>query len=153
VKESLRILSPVPFLLRVAMEETELDGYRIPVGTEVIYSPYITHHMPEIYPEPERFNPDRWLTINPSAYEYLPFGAGIRMCIGATFASMEAKLVLAMMLQRYHLALPPDAKVDRSVMITMSPKNGLPVLIQPQKRQYAVHGAALQGNIRELVHV
>lgn len=153
IKESLRILSPVPFLLRVAMEETELDGYRIPVGTEVIYSPYITHHMPEIYPEPERFNPDRWLNSNPSPYEYLPFGAGIRMCIGATFASMEAKLVLAMMLQRYHLALPPDAKVDRSVMITMSPKNGLPVLIQPQKRQYAVHGAALQGNIRELVHV
>ncbi|MFN8374498.1 MAG: cytochrome P450 [Anaerolineae bacterium] len=122
LKESLRILSPVPFLLRVAMENTELSGYRIPRGSEVIYSPYITHHMPEIYPEPQRFNPDRWLTSSPSSYEYLPFGAGIRMCIGATFATMEAKIVLATMLQRYHLALPPEMPVNRSVMITFSPK-------------------------------
>lgn len=153
VKESLRILSPVPFLLRVVAEEIELEGYRIPVGTEVIYSPYITHHMPEIFPDPKRFNPDRWLTINPSAYEYLPFGAGVRMCIGASFAIMEAKMVLAMMLQHYHLALSPDARVDRSVMLTMSPKKGLPVQIQPQQRQFAPNGTALQGNLGEMVHV
>jgi cytochrome P450 len=116
----------------------------------VIYSPYITHHSPDIYPEPNRFNPDRWLTIDPSAYEYIPFGAGLRMCIGAPFALMEAKLVLTMMLQRYHLSLV-DAKVDRSVMITMSPKGGMKVLVQQPTSRKDETLSTIQGNIHELV--
>jgi cytochrome P450 len=150
IKESMRVLPPVPFLVRVAMEDTELSGYRIPVGTEVIYSPYITHHSPEIYTEPARFNPDRWLSIDPSAYEYIPFGAGLRMCIGAPFALMEAKLVLTMMLQHCHLSLV-DPKVDRSVMITMSPKGGMKVLVQPPANRKDETLATIQGNIHELV--
>ncbi|MBX3082164.1 MAG: cytochrome P450 [Anaerolineae bacterium] len=152
IKESMRILPPVPFLLRVAMEDTDLGGYRIGRGSEVIYSPFITHHSPDLYPEPERFNPDRWLTIDPSPYAYIPFGAGLRMCIGAPFALMEAKLVLAMMLQRYRLTLA-DTKVDREVMITMSPKGGMRVLVQPQDKRPIDAPPAIQGTIRELVEL
>ena len=62
---------------------------------------YHTHHVPEIYQDPEAFKPERWETINPSIYEYNPFSAGPRFCIGATFAMMEIKIVLAMLLQRF----------------------------------------------------
>lgn len=151
LKESLRILSPVPFLLRVAMQDTELSGCRIPKGTEVIYSPYITHHSPDIFPEPQRFNPDRWLNISPSAYEYLPFGGGARMCIGVTFALMEAKVILAQVLQKYHLTLPQDSRVDRSVTVTMAPKGGLPIIIQPREAQIPTTLGVLEGNIHESV--
>jgi cytochrome P450 len=153
LKESMRVLPPVPFLLRVAMEDTEIDGRFIPANSEIIYSPYITHQNPTLYPDPQRFNPNRWLNIDPSAYEYIPFGAGLRMCIGASFAMMEMKLVLSMMLQRYHLALPADMVVDRSVMITMSPKNGLPVTVYPSEAGRGFTPSRIQGNIRELVHL
>lgn len=149
LKESMRVLPPVPFLVRVAMEDTEIGGHFIPAHSEILYSPYITHQNPDLYIEPQRFNPDRWLTIDPSAYEYIPFGAGGRMCIGATFAMMEMKLVLAMILQRYHLALPQEMTLDRHVMITMSPKNGLPVTVCPPET--LLTASRIRGTIRELV--
>jgi cytochrome P450 len=150
LKESMRILPSVPFLLRVAMEDTELGGYKIQRGSEVIYSPYITHHSADLYPDPERFNPDRWLTIDPSPYAYIPFGAGLRMCIGAPFALMEAKLVLAMMLQRFRLTLA-DTTVDRDVTVTMAPKGGLNVALHTPDKSAIAKPPTMQGDILELV--
>lgn len=150
IKESMRVLPPVPFLLRFAAEDTELGGYGIPTATEVIFSPYITHHSPEIYSDPTRFDPDRWLTINPSPYEYIPFGAGIRMCIGATFAMLESKILLSIILQNYRLALH-DARVDRDVQITLAPKNGLRFQIHPPDKDYQAGAPPIEGNINELV--
>lgn len=151
LKESMRILPPVPFLLRFAAEDTELEGRPIPQNAEVIFSQYITHHNPEIYSEPKRFNPDRWLTTDPSPYEYIPFGAGIRMCIGASFAMLEAKVLLSIILQHARLALPPNATVDRQVLITMAPKNGLRFMLNPPDKRFAEGVSAIDGNIHELV--
>jgi cytochrome P450 len=75
--------------------------YELPWGSTVALSPYVTHRLPELYSEPQRFLPERWSRINPSVYEYVPFGAGPHMCLGTTFAMMEIKIVLAMLLQRY----------------------------------------------------
>jgi cytochrome P450 len=153
IKESMRLLPPVTMSGRLLSEPVQVGPYELPVHTEVGFSHYVTHHDPETYSEPEKFNPDRWLHINPSAYEYMPFSAGKRMCIGAGFAMMEIKIVLATLLQRYRLQLQPNARIDRFVGITMSPKKGMPMLVHPQDRRFAHSRAEVRGNVREMVEL
>jgi len=129
----------------------ELGGYLVPAHTEIFTSTYATHHLPEIYAEPERFLPGRWETITPSPFEYSPFSVGPRMCIGATFALFEMKIVLAMLLQRFRLELPAGARVDRFGFITLSPRGGLTMLAHRQDRQFSRGVGGAQGNVREMV--
>jgi cytochrome P450 len=129
VKETLRILPPVPYQHRIATVPFQLGSYAMPKGSIVSYSPYITHRMPHIYENPDNFLPSRWETLHPSVYEYLPFGAGARMCIGATFALMEIKAVLCVLLQRVNFALQPGAIIDRKSNVVLTPRYGLPVVI------------------------
>lgn len=149
VKESMRVISPVPWNARVTSQPTELGGYALPAGTEVFVSIYQTHHMPELYPNPESFQPHRWETLNPTAYEYNPFSAGPRLCIGAGFAMMEIKLVLAMLLQRYRLEFIPKVKVDGVGTIVLTPKNGIPMRIHAADRHWQP-GGGVRGNVREM---
>ncbi len=151
IKESMRLLPPVPWNGRVASQPTELGGYALPAGTEVLVSIYHTHHMSELYPEPEAFNPQRWETIEPSPYEYNPFSTGPRLCIGAGFAMMEIKLVLAMLLQRYRLQFLPQVRIDRRGIIVMAPKSGMPMMVHQQDRQFARGVGSVRGNVREMV--
>lgn len=153
IKESMRVLSPVPWNGRVTAKETKLCGYHLPKGTEVLVSISQTHHLPEIFPNPESFSPSRWETINPTAYEYNPFSAGPRICIGAGFAMMEIKVILAMLLQRYRLEFVPKRPVDRTGAIVMRPKHGLWMKIHPQDRQFQEGVGKVQGNIRDMVHL
>jgi cytochrome P450 len=152
IKESMRLFPPVPWNTRVVHQATTLGGYAIPAGTEIVMSIYHIHHDPQIYPNPERFDPARWEVIDPSTFEYTPFSGGPRMCIGSTFAIMEMKLVLAMLMQRFRLELVPGAQIDRSVTITMGPRQGMPMIIHQQDRQFA-RPAALRGNVREMVQI
>jgi cytochrome P450 len=94
--------------------------------------------------------PQRWETINPSPYEYIAFSAGPRMCVGATFAMMEMKIILAILLQRYRLSLAPGAKVNYRVLPILSTPT-LPMTIHPQDRQFRPSPA--RGTIRELVEL
>lgn len=149
IKESMRVIPIVALGHRVSTGPFELGPHALPQGTNLVYSQYITHHMPELYPDPRRFSPERWRTLTPSPYEYLPFGAGPRMCIGATFAMVEIKIVLAMLLQRYRLALAPGARIDRQVSITVAPKYGMPMLVARQDRQFS--RGTVRGNIHEMV--
>ena len=149
IKESMRILPPVPYTIRAANLETEMGGYHVPQGSRVICSHYLTHHMSELYPEPEKFLPERWLTINPSPYEYVPFSAGPRMCIGVTFAMQVMKISLAMILQRFRPEVIPGARIDRVVRVTMSPRHGMPMKLFRQDRQY--RRSKICGNVREMV--
>jgi cytochrome P450 len=149
IKESMRLLPPASLSLRVSTAPFQLGPYQLPRGATVFFSQYITHHMPELYPEPERFLPDRWLAINPSAYEYLPFGAGPRMCIGATFALFEIKIALALILQRYRLELRPGARIDRRLRITLSPQDGMSMTALAPNR--SVTARRPRGNINEMV--
>ncbi|KFA93180.1 cytochrome P450 [Archangium violaceum] len=149
IKESMRLLPPVPLSQRVAAAPFEMGGYSFDAGTELIYSPYVTHRMPELYPEPARFLPERWKTLDPPVYAYIPFANGPRRCIGATLAMMELKLALAMMLQRYRLALVPGSRIDREVLITLSPKHGMPMTVHAQDRRFT--RAPWRGNVREML--
>jgi cytochrome P450 len=147
VKESLRLLSPAQIGIRITSAPCELAGYALPRGANVVYSEFITHRLPDLYAEPERFKPQRWFTVQPSTYEYLPFSAGPHMCIGWAFAMQELKLVLAMLLQRYRLALAPNAMIAPGV--AMRPVRGMPVRVLVQDRQF--QPVPVRGSIHELV--
>lgn len=149
VKESLRLLPPVPMSIRTSSAPFEMGGYSFPEGTMVHYSPFITHRLPDLYPEPERFLPDRWIQSEPPVYGYIPFSQGPRRCIGATMATLEIKLTLAMLLPRYRLSLAPGIRVDPLVRATMRPKAGLPMRIHTQDKQYT--RSEVRGRIRDLV--
>ncbi len=150
VKESLRVLSPVPWNGRITSQDVQMQGHPIPAGTEVFVSITQTHQTPDLYPQPRRFDPSRWETLSPSPYEYNPFSAGPRLCIGAGFAMMEIKLILAMLLQRYRLQLAPQSVIDQSGVIVMSPVQGMPIQVHGGDRRFEPAGG-VQGNIRELV--
>ena len=105
--------------------------------------------MPEIYPDPEAFNPQRWESINPSIYEYNPFSAGPRLCLGAAFAMMEIKIVLAMLLQRFRWEYLPVQKIDRSGFISIKPKFGMQMKACPQDRNFMQGVGRVEGNVRE----
>lgn len=149
IKESLRLLPPAIIGLRMATAPCELGGYAIPQGANVIYSEFVTHRLPELYAEPDRFKPERWATLERSLYEYLPFGAGPHMCIGAGFATHELKVMLAMLLQRYRLAVLPGATITPNV--SMRPTHGMPVRVFAQDRQFA--RVPVRGMINRLVEV
>jgi cytochrome P450 len=149
IKESLRLLPPAIQGGRIAVQPFVMGRYEFPAGTKVMYSEYITHHMPDLYPQPERFLPERWCGPEPSPYAYLPFLAGPRRCLGAEFAILEMKIVLALILQRYRLALIPNTLIHRAVRFTVVPKHGMPMQVHPQDRQFIK--VAVRGNIHEMV--
>lgn len=147
IKESLRLLPPAPIGIRVTSAASDLGGYPVPKGANVIFSALITHRLPEIYTNPDRFQPERWATLHPSPYAYLPFAAGPHLCIGLAFAMHELRVVLAMLLQRFRLAVVPGSRVEPS--IGMRPAHGLPVRVHAQDRQFRV--SPVQGTIGQLV--
>jgi cytochrome P450 len=149
LKESLRILPPVPYNLRRVGEPSELGGFPVLPRYRVVCSPYITHHLPELYDEPERFDPLRWQTIKPGPYEYLPFSAGPRICIGATMSMATMTILLATLLQKWRLAIVPGSRIQRTFEFTMRPKYGLPMILHAQDREFAA--ADVRGNIHEMV--
>ena len=151
IKESMRILPPVPFTIRAAAQHTALGGHPVPHGSRVICSHYLTHHLPEIYPEPERFQPERWRTIDPTQYEYMPFSAGPRACIGAMFAMQVLKISLAMALQKFRFEVTEGATIDRVVRITMVPRHGMPMSILENDREY--RATKVFGPIHEMVEL
>ncbi|MBS2015117.1 MAG: cytochrome P450 [Deltaproteobacteria bacterium] len=159
VKESMRVLPPVPMHPRLVAEDHELGGHFLPARTELFLSIFHMHHDPAVFSQPRRFDPSRWTTAKPSVYEYNPFSAGPRMCIGAAFATMEIKIALAMLLQRFRIEMPEGARVDPRVAITMAPRRGLHVVVrradkawQAPVRTRAANGG-IRGGIRDLVQL
>jgi cytochrome P450 len=152
VKESMRVLPPVPLHPRIVAEDSELAGHHLPAGSEVFLSIFHMHHDPAIFPDPTAFSPRRWETIKPSVYEYNPFSAGPRMCIGASFATMEIKIVLAMLLQRFRVELPSRARVDARIAITMAPKDGLRMRIRARTDRVRRRGG-VRGRVRTMVRL
>jgi cytochrome P450 len=152
VKESLRLLPPVPLHPRFVARETTLDGHVLAPGTELFLSILHMHHDAEVFPEAKVFSPDRWSRIKPTVYEYNPFSAGPRMCIGAAFALLEIKIVLAILLQCFRVELEPGARIDRRVAITMAPKHGMPMRLLRADGAWR-RDTSPRGDIHELVQL
>lgn len=128
IDETLRLYPPLSALHRQAIAADEVDGIAIPPKALVFLCPYVTQRDPELWPEPERFDPDRFLPERVESrhrYAYFPFGAGPRICIGNEFALMEAQLALTMILQRYRFEPLPERPVSPEVRITLRPTNGV----------------------------
>lgn len=150
LKESMRILPASSFLHRMTAEPVELGPFQLPAGAVVIFSQLMTHHMRELYPEPDQFRPERWRTIAPSPYAYLPFGGGARMCIGAALGTMQLKISLTRILQQFKVSVPADAAVNARVMSTMLfPIGQVPMLVERQDGNFGAN--PVRGNIHRFV--
>jgi cytochrome P450 len=130
LEESMRLYSPTWTIARDVREDDQIDGYRIPAGSVVMLSQYVTHRRPDFWPQPERFDPRRF---EPEAvkqrhrFAYFPFSSGPRVCIGNTFTLVEGTLILATVCQRYRIRPVPGHRVVAEAQITYRPKGGLPV--------------------------
>ncbi len=134
-QETLRIY-PVGMLTfpRLAKQPTTIMGYSIKPDTSVVGCIYLAHRQPEIYPEPEKFMPERFLTRKFSPYEYLPFGGGVRQCIGLALAQFEMKLVLATILRNYELQLAEKRPVKAARRgVTLSPLGGIRMVMKGKR--------------------
>lgn len=129
ILEAMRVYPPVYLIARRAKEDTEVGGWRVPSGSEVICWVYWTHRDPTLYPNPDEFRPERFTKEEIAArpkLAYLPFGAGPRACIGRSFAMVEARLILATLCRRHHLALAKgQRRIRERPMITLTPNNGI----------------------------
>jgi cytochrome P450 len=141
IKEAMRLYPPAWILNgRTPLTDVEIGGYTIPQGNTIFIAPYVMHRLPYHFPNPEQFSPERWTPEMEKAlpkYAYMPFGGGPRVCIGNSFAMMEAQLILATMAQRYRLRLVEGTAVQPDALITMSPAGGLPMIVearQPKQR-------------------
>ncbi|HVH52896.1 MAG TPA: cytochrome P450, partial [Actinomycetota bacterium] len=126
--ESMRILPPAWAIGRRALVDHQAGSYVVPAGSVVIVSPYLLHHDPRWYEDPEAFVPERWRdeerTRRPRN-AYLPFGAGPRMCVGEHFARLEGVLVLATIARQWRLDLVPGHRVELQPAVTLRPRHGM----------------------------
>jgi cytochrome P450 len=152
IKESMRLIPAVPYLFfRQNRSAVTLGNYDIPMGSLLVISPLITHRISELYPEPNKFKPERWQTIKPTAFEYLPFGGGSRLCLGIGFANQTLRIVLAMLLQRFRLTVEPQTRIDVGVeSIVLGQRKRWNMRISTQDRQF-VQPSPISGNIHRLV--
>ncbi len=128
IDEALRLYPPAWITNRTSVEEDEISGFHIPAGSVVGISPYATQRLPEFWPDPERFSPDRFAPENSSSrprFAYFPFGGGPHQCIGKDFALLEATLIAASIAQRCRLELAPGRPVIPQPTVTLRPKEGV----------------------------
>ncbi|XP_030745291.1 cytochrome P450 4C1-like [Sitophilus oryzae] len=134
IKETLRVYYFVPFMSRTLVEDIEIDGFLIPKDVTVIISMHDLHHDPEIYPEPEKFDPDRFLpevTAKRHPYAYIPFSAGPRSCIGQNFGLKNTKTILAYILRKFNITcLEKPEDIKKAYEIVLKPLSGLKVKLE-----------------------
>ena len=133
VNETLRVRPVVPIVVRMLQDELQVGPYRLPAGTRVTPSIYLTNRNPRSYADPEAFRPERYLESGPETFSWIPFGGGIRRCIGAAFAQLEMKLILRTVLSELEPALPSGRRWrvgewNRRRAITLVPGAGARVV-------------------------
>lgn len=133
ITEAMRVFPPVYLIGREATTDLELGGYRVKKGYTIFMSQWVSHRDPRYFPEPEEFRPERWLdglAKRLPKYAYYPFGGGPRVCIGNTFALIEAAILLATVGQKYQFTLATDKPAETDPQITLLPKDGMPAVLR-----------------------
>jgi cytochrome P450 len=133
-KEGARLTPVVTNVARRLHAPARIGGLDLPPGVSVSASIYGAHHRPDLWPEPERFRPERFLGTRPAPNTFFPFGGGVRRCLGAAFATFELKIVLAEVVQRVDLAIAPGYRM-RPILraITIAPSRGMPVVVERRR--------------------
>lgn len=139
--ETLRLYPPAWFGPRLTLNEVEIAGHTIPAGTHVAYCSLATHRLPELFEDPEMFDPSRMTPRRkrerpPGAY--VPFGRGPRTCIGMNFGKLEIKAIVSALLRRFHLELVPGQKFTARTLPTLSPRHGVTVTVRPRTERPGV---------------
>ena len=134
LREAMRLYPPVWVIGRRGLAPFRMGEYELPAETNVLMSQIITHRDARYFPDPDRFDPDRWKADDPRfvslpRFAYFPFGGGPRVCIGAGFAMMEAVLLLATIAQRFTLTLVPGQTIEKLPSVTLRPKSGIRVIL------------------------
>jgi cytochrome P450 len=133
INEVLRLYPAAYLFAREAIVEDVLDGYAIPANTLIFISPFVGHRDPKYWPDPERFDPERFTAEQVASrprHVYYPFGEGPHVCIGNSFAVMEMQLILTMALQRFRLRLVPDQQIALNPEATLRPKYGMKMTVE-----------------------
>jgi len=135
IKESQRLCPAAPHVNRECCEDYDLNGIHIPAGTEIMIPIYVLHHDPDAWQNPEKFDPERFRGPAKDArhaFQFLPFGAGPRNCIGMRFALMEVKIALVRILMKYKFVASPETQVPLEIRegITLSAKDGVLIRVQ-----------------------
>jgi cytochrome P450 len=131
--ESMRLYPPAHTLDRQAIRDDRIGKHRIPAGSVVLIVPWLLHRKTALWGDPNRFDPERFSaerSAHRHRFAYIPFGAGPRICIGAAFATQEEVVMLAMIVGQYRLQLKPGHNVQPQGLITLRPRNGMPMVIQ-----------------------
>ncbi len=130
IQETLRLRPVISIVLRRLTEAVEIGGYQLPAGISVAPCVYLVHRNPEVYPEPQRFLPERFLDNPPGTYTWIPFGGGVRRCLGASFAQFEMAVVLKELVKRHQIrpANPKPERVFRRA-ITETPRHNAEVVL------------------------
>ncbi len=132
IKESMRLYPPVWAITRTAIDKSEIGGYRVPTGTTIVMSQWVMHRDPRFYEDPETFLPERWFDARlrtASRFTYFPFGGGPRVCIGSSFASVEAALLLATIAQKFQVRVTSPASIEPKLSITLRPNRDVPATL------------------------
>jgi cytochrome P450 len=151
INESLRILPPVPQQFRSAEGAASLGGSPIPARSKVLLSGFLTNRNPELYPEPDKFQPERWATLSPSPFEFAVFSAGPRGCPGYGFAAAMLKVAVATIMTRRRIALQPDVRIDYRVGVALMPRAAVPAVLHPQDGAFAA--TPIRGTLRNIVRL
>jgi cytochrome P450 len=148
VKESMRLIPPVYMLTRRVHQRVEIAGYTLPRNTIVILNIVGVQRRPELYPEPERFDPERFTPAREAQLPkqgFMPFGGGPRVCVGNHFAMMEAQLVLASWVHKLHFELAQSEPPGFEPLLTLRPRDGIRMRVtRRHQRQRGLHAAAGQ---------
>ncbi len=133
LQESMRLYPPIWVISRRAVHDDQLAGFDVPAGSLVTVSPWVMHRSSDYWPEPDSFDPSRFLSDDgPAPFTYLPFGGGPRVCLGRGFAQLEAQLVFATLCQRLKFDLWPDHVIEPQALVTLRPSNGLLLSVEPR---------------------
>src|SRR5262249_29359695 len=121
VREILRLVPPSAVMVRLSRREADVAGVRLPAGCEVIVSPFVEHRRPEVFADPSRIVPERWLEARPDGYQFLPFGAGARACLGRRLALSTLERLVAAIVARAEPVLAWDQWLDWRMDVTLAP--------------------------------
>jgi cytochrome P450 len=131
--ESMRLYPPAWAMGRYARADFRLGEFLLPAKTTVLMSQFVAHRDPRFFPDPLRFDPERFASearARRTKFTYFPFGAGVRQCIGESFAWMEGVLLLATLAQKWKFRLVPGHRVEPEPLITLRPKYGMRMLVE-----------------------
>jgi len=134
IEESMRLYPPAWIMIRSAVADDEICGYRIPANATVLISPYVIHRLPAFWEAPAEFDPERFTPERSAGrppFAYFPFGGGPHQCIGKGYALQAAQLILATVAQRFRLRLAPGQAVEPQALLTLRPRGGLPMTAHP----------------------